>query len=131
MELIALLPRYYAAGQTQKAAGPMLRLAKVMAAVAEDSAKAWTRNKMAGMSGMSNSTLTRFFNRFVGCSPVEYLLRVRIKKACALLSFPDLTISEIASSCGFSDSNYFCRQFRRRMKCSPLERRKFIMKTRE
>ena len=131
MELIALLSRYYAAGETQKAVGPMLRLAKVMAAVAEDSAKPWTRNKMAAMSGMSNSTLTRFFNRFVGCSPVEYLLRARIKRACALLSFPDLTISGIAASCGFSDSNYFCRQFRRRMKCSPLEHRKFILKTRE
>ena len=37
---------------------------------------------------------------------------------------PELSISEIAERTGFSDSNYFCRQFRARYNVSPQKYRK-------
>jgi AraC-like DNA-binding protein len=128
MELVALLSRYYAAGDVEKNAGQLSRLTELMAAVAENSAKAWTRAEMAKIAGMSNSTITRMFNRFAGCSPGEYVIRARIKKACSMLTFLDIPVSQIAFSCGFTDSNYFCRQFRRRMKCTAGEYRKNIVR---
>ena len=68
---------------------------------------------------MSRSNLMRVFRAATGQSPIEYLLRLRIQKAMALLRNTDLTITEIAMEVGFNDSNYFTRQFKRVQGSSP------------
>ena len=71
-----------------------------------------------------DSTLTRQIRRATGYPPNEYLLRLRLKKSVMLLLNPELSISEIAERTGFSDSNYFCRQFRNHYGTSPQKYRK-------
>ena len=39
--------------------------------------------------------------------------------ACLLLASPDLTITEIAYRCGFNDSSYFVKTFRKYMGITP------------
>jgi transcriptional regulator GlxA family with amidase domain len=39
--------------------------------------------------------------------------------ASELLQHTELSMTEIASKCGFSDSNYFCRKFREMTGKSP------------
>ena len=73
---------------------------------------------------VSESTLLRLFRRRTGMSPHEYLMQLRLKKAAALLLGSDLAVSEVASECGFSDSNYFCRRFRRYAQMPPSEFRR-------
>ena len=61
---------------------------------------------------MSESNLLRIFKEATGQTPIDYRLRLRIKHAMRLLCDTDDPISRIASQVGFSDSNYFTRQFR-------------------
>ena len=49
---------------------------------------------------------------------------LRLKKSLLLLVNPELSISDVADRVGFSDSNYFCRQFRARYNVSPQKYRK-------
>ncbi len=79
---------------------------------------------LAAVANMSPSTLNRSFHRTVGCSPVDYHLKLRIDRAADLLAGSRLSITGIAEMTGFFDSNYFSRQFRRRRGISPRDYRK-------
>jgi transcriptional regulator, AraC family len=54
----------------------------------------------------------------------EYLTQVRLEHARQLLKGYDLKIKDIAAICGFMDSNYFCRLFRKHTERSPSEYRR-------
>lgn len=80
-----------------------------------------TVQDLARNAGMSERSFLRSFKEATGQSPIDYVLRSRIRKAERLLlgTFTRATITEIAFSCGFNDSNYFSRIFRRFAHCSP------------
>ena len=59
------------------------------------------------------------FRNTVGCSPIQYLIRIRISRAIELLLYTELPIYDIAIRCGFSDSNYFCKVFHAQTGVSP------------
>ena len=77
--------------------------------------------------GISQSLLFKLFREREKTTPIEYLQEVRIKKACTLLVAEKLSVSEIGSLCGFSDSSYFCKVFKKWVGCPPASyRNKFI-----
>ena len=76
------------------------------------------------MTAMAPSTLLPVFKKVTGFSPIDYLLQVRLSKAAELLLKTELPVSEIAQKCGFHDSNYFSRQFRKRYAAAPKNYRK-------
>ena len=81
---------------------------------------------VAQFAGMSERSLFRVFGEVVGQTPVEYLLHAKIWRAMDYLSDAQsaLGISEVAAACGFEDSNYFSRCFRRVTGRSPREFRR-------
>lgn len=62
--------------------------------------------------GYHRTHLSKMFKQVTGYSPSQYLYRVRMTRAENLLA-SELTIGQVASSVGFSDSLYFSKQFRR------------------
>ena len=70
---------------------------------------------------MSRRNFFLQFRNTAGCSPVQYLIRLRISKATELLLYSELSIGDIAAQCGFSDSNYFCKLFRAQTGMSPRQ----------
>ena len=70
-------------------------------------------------SGMSRATLQRNFLTAVGYSPLQYAMQLRISEAVILLQTTGKSLTEIAAEVGFSDSNYFGRQFRNKLGVSP------------
>ncbi len=76
-------------------------------------------DRLATVANMSKYHFCRLFSQLTGRSPGDYVNRLRIDKALALLKESDLNITEIAFACGFNDSNYFCRVFRKYQKVSP------------
>lgn len=64
-------------------------------------------------------TLHRQLKQQTGMTPQRYLNRLRLLEARKQLKQSDKTITEIAHSCGFSDSNHFSTQFRREFSHSP------------
>lgn len=64
------------------------------------------------------------FTKKTGLSPKEYLTKLRLDKAKTLLSGTDrfdYTIKEVSVSCGYADSLYFSRVFKKTFKFSPSE----------
>ena len=61
----------------------------------------------------------RASTRALGQAPIDYLIERRLGAAMRLLRETDRPITDIALETGFSDSNYFARQFRRRTGTTP------------
>ena len=77
------------------------------------------------MSIYSRSTFQHKFKELTGYGVGEYVLRKRIALAQELLKRePDRPIGEVGFDCGFLDSNYFCRKFRKVTGMSPRTFRK-------
>ncbi|MBE6688569.1 MAG: AraC family transcriptional regulator [Ruminococcaceae bacterium] len=66
------------------------------------------------------------FKKSCGKSPKEYIIEYRMKKACEFLHEPELSISNIAYSVGYSDPLMFSKMFKRKTGKSPTEYRKAI-----
>jgi len=61
---------------------------------------------------LSSSYFAKAFKVTVGTSPFKWIANRRIEKATSLLRTSSLSLTEIASSCGFSDQAHFTRAFR-------------------
>ena len=77
--------------------------------------------KLADSANMSERNFFRLFKYTVGCTPINYLLRIRLHHSSEMLTSSDAPISEIALSCGFYDSNYFCRKFKEVRNMTPRQ----------
>ena len=72
----------------------------------------------------SRSHISHSFKKHTGKSFREYLTDLRIDDARSLLRYSGLSVTEIASSVGFGDSNYFSNLFKKKTGYSPLSYRK-------
>lgn len=75
----------------------------------------------AERSHYSQRHFIRLFTSVYGVTPQKYLLNVRLRHASALLRDSSLSVTETALRCGFSDSNYFSRIFRKYTGSSPSD----------
>lgn len=66
---------------------------------------------LAKMTGVSINTLGRHFKENISLSPIEYLKRKRISKACEYLN-SGCNVTETCMMCGYSDCSAFIRHFR-------------------
>lgn len=123
MLLMADLCRYYS-HMENPAAQPLLRLGRVIGYLEQHYGDQLTLDALASIGDMSRRTLTREFGRAMGCSPIEYLIRLRIMHAAALIQEGSASVTDVAFRVGFLDSNYFARQFRTLMGCTPRDFRK-------
>ncbi|HHV12828.1 MAG TPA: AraC family transcriptional regulator [Clostridiales bacterium] len=73
---------------------------------------------------LSPSYFCILFKKTLGLTPIEYINKIRISKACRLLEKEELTISQIAEAVGINDLNYFSRLFKLLAGCTPSEYRK-------
>ena len=70
---------------------------------------------------ISESYLSRKFKRTSGVGINEYITFVRIMNAERILRSEKCSITEVASRCGFNDSNYFSSVFKRIKGITPLK----------
>ncbi|MFF2483499.1 AraC family transcriptional regulator [Paenibacillus sp. NPDC058071] len=64
--------------------------------------------------------LSSYFKIRTGLSPIDYLIKVRIDKAAALLLETDATLKEIAIGVGYQDPSYMGRLFKKHKGVSPI-----------
>ncbi|MBG3129760.1 AraC family transcriptional regulator [Proteus mirabilis] len=69
--------------------------------------------------GFSPSHFSRSFKKIMQISFKEYLTRKKIAQSTELLRNTDLSITEIAYQCEFTDSAYYCFKFRSLMGVTP------------
>lgn len=77
-----------------------------------------TVQELAVIAGLSRHHFTRRFTLVFGKPPKEYHTQLRIHYAAQLLRAKH-SVKEVTSLCGFSDTAYFCRVFRRCVGISP------------
>lgn len=90
----------------------------------ENLARPLTLQDIADRFGFSYSYMSSIFASAMDETFCEYLNRIRIEKACELLKDHSLSMSQIAWQCGYSDSSYFSKAFKRQTGLSPRAYRK-------
>ncbi|MNO13043.1 Arabinose operon regulatory protein [compost metagenome] len=85
---------------------------------------AFDLNKLAAQYSFHPAHIIRCVKKKYGLSPLQLLLSIRIQQAMQLLIEGRHSVSDIASIVGFTDSSYFCKQFKRITSLTPLEYRK-------
>ena len=80
--------------------------------------RVFTLKMLADSVGMSESCFRHHFSAVTGFSPIQYLIRLRLRKALLHLTLPG-NITGIAMLCGFEDQNYFARLFRKQFGIAP------------
>lgn len=83
----------------------------------------WTLKEMAEQCGIRRTQLNTVFQKLTGCTPMEYLSRLRMERAKTLLRETDMKIIDIAFECGFSSSQYFANTFKHAAGLTPSEYR--------
>ena len=77
---------------------------------------------------LSQGYFTRAFKDELGISPMNYLMKKRIEKACELLENNEIKVSSIAVQSGFSSPQRFNVAFRKLVGKTPMEYRKEHLK---
>jgi AraC-like DNA-binding protein len=81
--------------------------------------------QIATRVNLTKESFCRYFKSQTGKSYLEYLIEFRICKACKILLKNQLSIKEVAYSCGFDSLSNFHYQFKKIIKQSPLEYKGF------
>ena len=63
------------------------------------------------------------FRNVLNTSPVNYLICYRLRKAALLLTNTEKKVSAISIETGFSNTDYFCKTFKRMYSLTPTEYR--------
>jgi AraC-like DNA-binding protein len=75
--------------------------------------------EIAGAAGLSAPYFSTIFKEEMGENLSSYLNRLRVEKAAEMLMDTGLSLSEIASSCGFEDQSWFSKIFKNYTGISP------------
>ena len=77
--------------------------------------------KLANMASMSATSFSKYFKKHTGQNYIEVLTGLRLSEACKLLGNSDLTIAQIAHSCGYNNLSNFNKLFKIQYKCTPKQ----------
>jgi len=78
-----------------------------------------TNGNLAGVLNMSERTFARAFKKTTGVTPYRYVLQRRLDRAQSMIVNTDLSISQIAHSCGFSSQSHLTDVFRAKVGMPP------------
>ena len=81
---------------------------------------------LAKTAGMNINAFIKLFKRETGATPQRHLQERRIREACVMLRFGDMSIDEIAQETGFVDRSHLSRVFKALRGKSPAEYRKSL-----
>lgn len=105
-------------------AGPSQLVAQAVLAIHSHYSELYGVEELSAQLGVSKSHLVRVFSAEMGMGPGHYLTQVRLQAAKLLLAHRTYPLELVASLCGFSGANYFCRVFRRSTGLTPAAWRK-------
>ena len=94
-------------------------VADAVLAIRQNYAGLYGVEELSAQLGVSKSHLVRAFSAAMGEPPGQYLTRVRLEAAKQLLLRREYSLEIVASLCGFSGANYFCKVFKKSTGTTP------------
>ena len=83
-----------------------------------------THNLLSEIFSYHKNSINRILLKSTNMTLKNYIIDIRMKKACEFLLYSNKTVAEIAELCGYSSSVFFSRQFKQKNGITPLEYRK-------
>jgi AraC family transcriptional activator FtrA len=119
-----VVPPHRDGGQSQFVVQPIAirtndRIASVADWMAGNLGQSITIETLAGRAAMSVRTFTRRFRAATGATPIEWLIRLRVRRAQDLLETSDASIDHIADASGFGAPETLRHHFRKVVGTSP------------
>jgi transcriptional regulator GlxA family with amidase domain len=78
-------------------------------------------SEAAAIAGMTQSTFSRFFKKNTGANFVDYSRKLRIGRACKLLSDTRRPVTDICFEVGYANISNFNRHFRKERGVTPSQ----------
>jgi len=101
------------------------RINSVLDYIEDNLSEPLTLQELSDIANFSRFHFHRIFSTFMGETLSQFIWRVRLQKAAAILvNEKSKSITEIALDCGFSSSSSFSRSFKSKFHVSPQEWRK-------
>ena len=110
--------------QPRRPASRSAWLKRAMARLQSEFAHPPSLSVLAAECGVHPVHLCAAFRSAQGCSPGEFVRRLRIEHARRLLATTPDAVSRVAFACGFSDQSHLTRQFRAATGMTPAEYRR-------
>lgn len=106
------------------------RIEKTVQFMAQHLDKPLQASELAAVANVSLSHYFALFKQRMGCSPMDYFTRLRMRRACDLLESTSARVKEIAAALGYDDPFYFSRVFKSLSAVAPLHYRGLGIETR-
>lgn len=103
---------------------PYAHMSKVIDYIHEHYAEELPIPELATIAAMSVSQFERKFKALFRLTPQEYLIEIRLNKACKFMIDTDYTLSQIAQDCGFYDHSHLTRLFVKKFGATPRDYRR-------
>lgn len=103
---------------------------KIIGFLNENYAEKISLDQIAGNMYLSPVYISKIFKEETGESPINYLIKIRLEKACSILKDQEdfLSIRDIAKSVGYEDVYHFSKLFKKYYGTSPLNYKKSTLK---
>ena len=81
-------------------------------------------SELTQRTGVSQRQLERLCKRYLGATPAQYYVQLRLERARRMLRQTDMSVAEVAIASGFVSLSHFAKVYRRHYVLSPREDRK-------
>lgn len=99
---------------------------KIMQYIQRHYAENITLKTLSEIAHLDRSYLVRIFKKKYQCTPIRYLINLRLNNARDLVLETDASIADIADCCGYNDKSFFIAQYKSKFGITPSKHRKNI-----